>query len=156
MRLKDAEKLARKLLDDIGLTSVPFEFSNAKMRLGGARFIFFENEWVCTSLELSKPITLINSKKVIKEIVLHEIAHIMAGHDHLHDEVWKECARHVGANPSYGMREVNFPEGRYKGNCPVCGKIFYRYRKHKRINDMFVCSCKEGEFKFKDTEKGKK
>jgi hypothetical protein len=80
----------------------------------------------------------------------------MAGHDHLHDDVWKACAIQIGANPSYGLRKVKLPEGRYKAVCPTCGKIFYKYRKNKWINDTFRCSCKEGKFKFKDTMKGSK
>ena len=86
MKLKDAEKLARKLLDDIGLTNISFEFSNTKMRLGGTRFVMFEDKWVSTGIELSKPVTLINSRKTIKDIILHEIAHVMAGYDHRHDD----------------------------------------------------------------------
>ena len=154
MKLKDAEKLARGLLDDIGLTCIPFKFSNSKRRLGGCAFSRYKEKWIPIYLTLSKHFVLLNKKKVIKNAILHEMAHIVAGRDHFHDEVWKEWAEYFGADPCYGDFEAKVIEGRYRGVCTVCGEIHYRYRKSKSINDVFLCSCKEGKVKFKDTMKG--
>ena len=34
----------------------------------------------------------------MKNTLLHEIAHALAGHEHNHDEVWKATARSIGCD----------------------------------------------------------
>lgn len=137
-------------MDGFGLSSIPLKFSNKIRKLGGCAFAKREGKWIPIYIELSKHVVLLNCKKTIKNILLHEIAHIIAGRVHYHDEIWKECAKYVGANPSYATRNVRMAEGRWKGVCTACGKVYQRYRKTKSINDVFLCRCKKGKFKFKE------
>lgn len=41
-----------------------------------------------------------DNEEAIKDTVLHEIAHAMAGGHHHHDRVWVSCCNRIGANPS--------------------------------------------------------
>jgi len=155
--LKDAEKLAKRLMKKFGLDFLRFRFTRSKIFIGYCSFLRYKKEWIPYRIELSSPFVLINSKEVIKETILHEIAHAVAGREHCHDEVWKECAVYVGADPFVVSCNVNVPEGRYKGICPICKKVYYKYRTGKLVrSSTFVCPRDKGEFKFKDTKKGKK
>lgn len=40
------------------------------------------------------------NSECIKDTVLHEIAHAIAGGQHHHDNYWKACCQKIGAKPS--------------------------------------------------------
>jgi hypothetical protein len=62
----------------------------------------------------------------VKDTLLHEMAHVLAGPGHHHDLYWKGCAIKLGANPSTTVNEraaaqVATPPG-YVSCCPKCNR----------------------------------
>lgn len=90
---------------------------------------------------VTKKLALINTIEESKDVVLHEIAHALAGGGHGHDHVWKRMCRKVGARPErcYKPKErggsVNTIEGKYKLVNKDTGKVYrYYHRKPRRTN----------------------
>lgn len=132
MRQTEARALARKMMDDHGLTNWTLEFDNHKSRLG-----------LCVygkkTISLSK-FFLDKGDDLFRDTVLHEIAHAMAGHTAGHGPEWKRICLNIGANP---VREahVTIPESDYAwvGKCP-CGKGVKK--NHRKPRDLSGWSCR--------------
>jgi predicted SprT family Zn-dependent metalloprotease len=56
----------------------------------------------------------------IRDVILHEIAHALAGHKAGHGPVWKAAARKVGAKPSRCAAPSARPPAPIEGRCPKC------------------------------------
>ena len=98
-----ARNLARSLMDQHGLSGVPFEFDRGKTRLGATHFAITKRgrQVVASNLvkiTLSGPYTDLLPEDEIRDVILHEIAHALAGHDHGHDYYWKSIARRIGCS----------------------------------------------------------
>ncbi|MFT5348844.1 MAG: putative SprT family Zn-dependent metalloprotease [Bacteroidia bacterium] len=50
-------------------------------------------------IQLSQPISKVETQDFIVDTILHEIAHAIVGAWHNHDRVWKACAKRIGARP---------------------------------------------------------
>jgi predicted SprT family Zn-dependent metalloprotease len=129
MKLQDAEKLARELMDLHGLADWTFEFDNCKTSLGSC---------CCgrRTISLSRPLLELNDDEDLwRETILHEIAHAklpmgVRGHG----AEWKEMARSVGAKPERCCGEddgVIHPAPTWIGRCPKCEEI--RAEKYRRL-----------------------
>jgi len=72
---------------------------------------------------------------VIKNTVLHEIAHALVGPNHGHNHVWRQQAMAIGCN---GMRCSNVKldvPAKYEAFCAGCDKVVGHYhRKPKYLN----------------------
>lgn len=100
----------------------------------------------------------------IKDTILHEIAHALAGirHSHRgHGWQWKKICREIGANPERLFDgEVKNQDFRYTVKCPSCGFKFgrHRFNKHK-LNQLknghswFPCKCKKSRMDVYDGRK---
>ena len=53
-------------------------------------------------IEMQKRYVQYGTYDEIKDTILHEIAHVLAGWEHKHDGVWKEMACRLGAIPKAG------------------------------------------------------
>lgn len=134
MTLDAARALARSLLAEHDLHDWSFAFNHRKRAFGlcdfGRRTIF-----------LSSVLTGLNCEAEVRDTLLHEIAHALAGHEAGHGPAWREVARSVGAKPRrcYRGEEVQQPPGRYLLTCPSCSSVTPRYRRPMRI---YACgSC---------------
>ena len=56
-------------------------------------------------IRISGPICEVETEEFIKDTVLHEIAHALAGCEHGHDTVWQSWARKVGASTAATYHE---------------------------------------------------
>ena len=76
---------------------------------------------------LSRPLTVLNDAEQVIDVILHEIAHALAGAAAGHGWRWMEKCRLVGARPErcYG-EEVTTPKPRYAGVCAVHGVVSER------------------------------
>src|SRR5947209_15232461 len=87
-RAQEADSLARELLDSYGLRGWLFRFNRSKVNLGlclfGPRVI-----------ELSIHFVERNPEEVIRDTLLHEIAHALVGPGHGHDAVWQRMCQRV-------------------------------------------------------------
>jgi len=147
MKLSEALKLARQLLNEYGLENVEVKLDNAKRRHGQCRHLQKQ-------MSLSRYFINLNEEPQIRNTVLHEIAHFLVGPGHGHDRTWKRKALEVGCD---GNRcsgdDIQSIKGRYKGVCPACKTEYFKHRKGKHVLDgVYTCRCKgRGKIKFVDT-----
>jgi len=52
------------------------------------------------TIYLSKVLTPFRPEAEVRNTILHELAHVLAGPEHNHSAVWKAWATRIGANPS--------------------------------------------------------
>ena len=104
MDLDEALAMGRQLLDQHGLDEWDFRFDRAKRRAGLCRF----DDRV---ISLSRYLTQLHDAEQVRDTVLHEIAHALAGPEAGHGPTWQAKARQVGARPRRTLpAEVPLPE----------------------------------------------
>ena len=91
-RLNGVAGMARRLMDEHGLTGWTLAFIEAKRRLGDCHFRHHV-------IRISRTHALEGSEEQIRGTVLHEIAHAIAGREAGHGPLWKVTARRIGATP---------------------------------------------------------
>lgn len=67
----------------------------------------------------------------IKNCILHEIAHALAGPGHGHDSYWKAVARSIGCTGDrcYEVEDVvNIAKPQFYLQCPTCNRKWMRFR----------------------------
>jgi len=60
-------------------------------------------------INISSSFVKMNNKKICTNLILHEIAHILVGAKEMHNEVWKQKCREIGAEPNEFIEKGNFP-----------------------------------------------
>ena len=75
----------------------------------------------------------------VRNTVLHEIAHAIAGPGHHHDEHWKRIARQIGCTAERCTR-VKHSAGRWIGRCGCGGRI---YRRQRLTRALRFASCRK-------------
>lgn len=128
MELIKAEQLAVRLMTKHNLFNQnwKFAFDNARQRLG---FCSYRKK----TISLSKNYVSLLEEDEITDTILHEIAHALVGRKQGHGYTWRKKAIEIGCN---GKRLYNGEarvEAKYKGTCPVCGRVIQRHRR-KRIS----------------------
>jgi predicted SprT family Zn-dependent metalloprotease len=133
MDLADAFALARGLLDAHGLGAWQVEFDAAKRRAGVCHF-------GQRRIGLSAPLTRLHEEEQVRDTILHEIAHALAGPRHGHDAHWRAIARRIGCS---GERCVPADAPRvpapWLGTCPS-GHTVERHRRPERVATCMECS----------------
>lgn len=131
-----AASLARQLMNDHGLGHWIFEFDRAKCRAGCCKHR-------SQTISLSYVYAARNTASEVKDTILHEIAHALAGPRHGHDNYWKTICRRIGAKPvrCYSVDIVDMPKGRWKAQCNSCKKEFHRHRRPKYNGCTHCRSC---------------
>jgi predicted SprT family Zn-dependent metalloprotease len=130
VNLDDARALAHDLMRRHGVGDWTFAFDRAKRRLGCCHY-------GSRSITLSAPLTRLNDTGVIRDTLLHEIAHALtpgAGHG----PSWKRAAAALGAapRPCASAADVALPPAPYTLLCDGCGARLARYRRPRR---RYVC-----------------
>jgi|ETNvirnome_2_300_1030623.scaffolds.fasta_scaffold02922_3 predicted SprT family Zn-dependent metalloprotease len=143
MKLNRAEDLAIELLYKHGLGYYNLKFDNATRRFGQC------NAFTKT-INLSKPLTLVNSEEVVKDTILHEIAHALDYKIHGnigHGITWKSLCLEVGCRPNAlcGTEDgVVFPKAKYLKTCPNCGPRGPAHRRRKNTACGACCNKLNG------------
>lgn len=149
--LIDIRKKAASLMDALGREQLGrslrdlgwrIRFDRAKRRLG-----------LCKWKRRGRPVRLLSLSRhfaarqgwnVMEDVVRHEIAHAIdyerRGRS-LHDDVWKEIAEAVGADPTriHEGVEVDDPHSKYVGICPSCETEHPFYRPVRRVHACPDC-----------------
>lgn len=125
--------LARELMDRHGLGDWALRFDTAKRRAGLCRYDKH-------LISLSKPLTALYSHEQVRETVLHEIAHALAGAPAGHGQSWRAVARRIGAS---GQRCVD-PQAPtvpapWVGRCRA-GHRHERFRRPSRPMSCIRCA----------------
>ena len=97
-RLANIAAMARGLMDEHGLGEWTFAFLEAERRLGDCHF----QDRV---IRIGRAHALDASEAEIRDTVLHEIAHALAGPEARHGPQWKATARRIGATPRANVYE---------------------------------------------------
>ncbi len=86
----------------------------------------------------------------MRDTLLHEIAHALAGHRAGHGPVWRKIAREVGAKPKrcYRAEEVQQPPGGYLLVCPSCREPLARYREPTKVYACLNCCDRHNRGRF--------
>jgi len=124
--------MAERLMAEHGLVGWQVQLDNAKRRAGVCRF----GDRV---IGLSAPLTRMHGEPEVRDTVLHEIAHALAGPAHGHDAVWRATARKIGCSgdrcvPEGAPRVV----GSWVGVCSA-GHVKDRHRRPERVMSCGQC-----------------
>ena len=130
LKLAKIEERAGRLMVLHGLKRWSFQYDDATRRAGFCSYRL-------RVLSLSHLFAVMTEEKEVRDTILHEIAHALAGPEHNHDEVWKAKARSIGCTGDR-CHTVNFAPWRYIAYCPNCG---WRYRTNVRRRSRFCGHC---------------
>ena len=132
MDLRDAFALAEGLLSEHGLGEWSVVYDSAKSRAGICRY-------AARQIGLSAPLTTVHDEVEVRDTVLHEIAHALAGPRHGHDAVWRTIAVRIGCS---GERCVPAGAARvetaWMGVC-AAGHTVGRHRRPERVMTCSRC-----------------
>lgn len=132
MNLVAASRLARELMDQHGLKAWTFEFDDAVRRAGMCSY-------AKSRISLSAPLTRIHDEREVRDTILHEIAHALAGSTAKHGPAWREVAVRIGCS---GRRCVDPSapsiDGPWVGACPA-GHRTTRFRRPPGIMSCRAC-----------------
>ena len=133
-RLAQVRRLARELLVAHGLADWHFGFNRRKTAMG---LCLFDSRTILLSVYFVQ----LNDDEVIRDTLLHEIAHALVGPGHGHDDVWKRKCLEIGAKPERLSYEVNMPPGRWRAVCGGCGMQHHKHRKPKHMIGWYCRNC---------------
>lgn len=149
---EQAKELALDLMQQHGLTEDGWQFkwSNAKRQLGRASIRrkkqhHFGPVVEIKTISISRHLVELNPASEVRETILHEIAHALAGLEHRHDEVWKATCRQIGAKPQrLADEQVRTVKPRYIVRCGTCNKDLQK--RHRRVspgvlNESYCFHC---------------
>lgn len=139
LSLDQAQALALELMDQHGLldNGWRFRWSNAKRAMGSASIRKSPSSRTGSATEvktlaLSRFLVKLNPASEVRDTILHEIAHALAGIEHGHDHVWKAACRKIGAEPKrLASEEVRFIQPRYAIRCLSCDQVVGE--RHRRV-----------------------
>lgn len=126
MNLNEAETLAKSLMTQHGVGYLAFAFDGGKRRMGATFFLNIGGSKLPTKITLSRHYAALLSEQEVRDIILHEIAHALAGHAAGHGPVWRNAARKIGAKAERCGVASASPEHSVLGTCPVCDKVVSR------------------------------
>ncbi|UWF77850.1 MULTISPECIES: SprT-like domain-containing protein [Microbacterium] len=123
------EALIRLHLDE----SWSFGFDHAKRRAGACHY-------QTKTITVSRYLAARFDDDEIHQVLLHEVAHALAGHAAAHGPAWRRVARelgYVGGTTHTGETAVELAP--WIGRCPA-GHIAYRHRRPTRATSCAKCS----------------
>jgi predicted SprT family Zn-dependent metalloprotease len=129
-----ARTLASELLAAHNLWDWSFRLNRSKVNLGLCRY-------GPKVIELSRFFVEKNSLEAVRETLLHEIAHALAGRAAGHGPLWKAICLRIGAKPERLDYEVAMPVGRWRATCRGCGMTHDKHRKPKHMRGWFCQRC---------------
>lgn len=126
-RLLTVDRVAECLLETHRLTRWTFKLDHSTRRAGCCNY---RDRTISISYELARTAT----DAEIREVLLHEIAHALAGRKHHHDAHWKKVAQEIGCSGAR-CHTLQFSAPRYHISCENhCWK-----HTAERKNSRLVC-----------------
>jgi predicted SprT family Zn-dependent metalloprotease len=141
----EAREMALVLMHKHGLGDWRFAFNRAKRTMGLCRHSD-------RRIELSIYFVLANDYSTVRDCILHEIAHGIAGLAAGHGPKWRRICQRIGAKPER-CGDAQMPDGTWWAECPACRR---RYTRHRRPRRTLRYSCGDcgwelGKLKFART-----
>lgn len=132
MDLKAAKDVAHELMDHHGLSGWLFGFDNAKRRCGNCNFAQLK-------ITLSRHYVTMNDESEVRDTILHEIAHALAGFKAGHGPEWRKVARSVGARPQRcADASVSMPKAPWRVTCASGHNLGTRHRRSRNMS-IYLC-----------------
>lgn len=116
------EALARSLMAEHELDGWRFKWDRAKARAGQCNY---RDKTISLSLYYVERYGYME----VRDTILHEIAHALAGPGTGHGWVWKQTCRAIGAAPER-LLDGEVSEREWEGLCSSCGGVIMR--RHRR------------------------
>lgn len=137
MTQHEIHRHARQMMDAHGFSHIPLRWSNGKRILGAVRFLRATHQPV--ELTLSKIMLPLLPEEQVRDIILHEIAHLMTMGDG-HGERWRAACRQIGAKPERTTTvpaEVRAATAKHTLVCTKCGHEIHLHRRPKYSVDQY-------------------
>ena len=138
MDLPGARHLAETLLTEHGLTTArpawTFAFNRRRRALG---ICHFDDR----RIELSSLFVTANDEAAVRDTLLHEIAHALAGPAAGHGPAWKKICVKIGATPERLDTQASMPRGVWRATCAGCGHEHHRHRRPPKGASYYCRSC---------------
>ncbi len=134
MDFDDAANLAKSLIAEHKLRRWVFVFNRGKRTLGLC-------DYSRRRIELSMYFVAHNDEVAVRDTVLHEVAHALAGEKAGHGPKWRAVCRRIGAAPKRLDHEAVMPRGHWVATCPTCGESHTRFRRPPLGRHYFCRSC---------------
>ena len=131
-RLSNCVLAAESLIKKHGLDGWSFQFDSALRRAGAC-------DYSTKVISLSRLFCLKASEDQVRDTILHEIAHALAGPEHNHDAEWKSIARSIGCTADR-CHTVDFAPAKYIVSCARCG---WHEKKNRRPRRGVCRTCRE-------------
>ena len=80
--------------------------------------------------------------RVIKNVLLHEIAHALVGYNEGHNDVWRECAIRIGCDGERTCSHAVDMPGQKLVRCTCGANKLYRFRISKKIRTSVCKFCR--------------
>lgn len=128
MNLLEAERQAKMLMAAHGIIQEGwrFEWDNAVRRFGQTRY-------GTKTISLSRKLTVQRSVDSVRNTVLHEIAHVKAGHKNGHNAIWRSIAISIGCDGKRCSDDHIEIDYKYIAKCPN-GHLGKRYVRKPRAS----------------------
>lgn len=137
MDTSEARTVAIELMRKHGLVNKHwrFQFDESVRRFGLCSY-------QTSTISLSRTLTELNPIDVVRDTILHEVAHALAGPTAKHGRVWKLMAQSIGAKPErcYSSDEVRTPTAPWQAVCQFCNRTIKRHRMRKSLMQVW-CNC---------------
>lgn len=148
MTKQEIQDFARQTMNTYGFAHVPLKWDNARRRLGCV--LFRRSDHAPVALSLSQVIVPHLSDADARDVVLHEVAHLIAGHAAGHGPKWKHACVVVGAKPERTTDavpdSVRIKHASVVLTCQKCGKEVPMYRRPKYDPSRYVHTDCGGTF----------
>ena len=131
-RLSDCVAVAESLIKKHSLDGWSVQFDNAQRRAGACAYS-------TKVISLSRLYCLKASADQVRDTILHEVAHALAGPKHNHDARWKSIARSIGCTADR-CHTVDFAPAKYIATCSRCG---WHQKKNRRLRGGVCRTCRE-------------
>ena len=153
----DLGKLTREVnetLTNAGVNTVPVSLNGRLTQTLGRAHASINTRtnfrWA-TKIDFSKQLVSIATDSSIREVLLHECAHIIAYSrdpyvNHGHDNFFRNICAEIGCSADEPSYQIETKEGiscshKYSVMCPNCGEIGRYNRKSKSLNNLAHCYC---------------
>lgn len=136
MKQYEVRALAKELFAEHKLKGWKFKFDNAKTRLGYCSY-------VDKTISISKNYIKLNGQELVRDTLLHEIAHALCDESVGHGRKWRAVCQEIGAMPVATKRGMNIEriKGKWKAVCSACNREFDRYHRPQRGARYSCSSC---------------
>ena len=128
MDTSEAKELAVSLMCKHALVSKgwSFQFDESVRRFGLCSYR-------TKTISLSRTLVELNPIEQVRDTILHEVAHALAGPTAKHGRVWQLMAQSIGAKPErcYSSDEVQTPTAPWQAVCQFCHRVIKRHRMRK-------------------------